>query len=324
VTRDNNNRLSYNAMSQSAKPKPAYQSPIIAQQWRGAAWKLFAFACYAGLNTLARYLSGGVGVASQLSPLPVNVIVFFQDLLALVMLLPWVIKRWDSLFPPRYLKLQLFRTLCSALAIISWYFALFYMPQAEAVALSVFSPILGVLAARWYLKETINGPRLLALVLTFVIGCIVVHPGAALTTNSHNLMGILCVASSAVLFVLAKISTRRLASLGESPTNLTLYLLCLMVPVSLVPALLVWITPSWQHLPWLCLAGLLTATAIYAVSSALAYAEVTFLAPFDIIQFIFNALIGYWVFIELPSSWAIWLVLAGILFSFSAAQRQYR
>jgi drug/metabolite transporter (DMT)-like permease len=76
-----------------------------------------------------------------------------------------------------------------------------------------------------------------------------------------------------------------------------------------------------SHWPWLILAGGLTALAIYCVSSALVYAQVSFLAPFDICQFILNTLVGYVAFTEVPAPWAIWIVLAFVGFSICARKK---
>lgn len=120
---------------------------------------------------------------------------------------------------------------------------------------------------------------------------------------------------------MAKLATRKLAQLGETPHSLTTFLFIFIVPVSFVPALLHWSTPEIMHWPWLVAAGGLTALAIYCVSSALVYAEVSFLAPFDLCQFILNSIVGYVAFMELPAPWVIWAVVAFAGFSLSARSR---
>lgn len=285
--------------------------------WRGAAWKIAAFAGYAVLNAVSRYLSGGTSLSLS-EPLPVTVIIFFQDLFALLFLVPWIVGHFSSLTQPKFIHLHLVRVIFSAIAVISWYLALFFMPQAEAVALSVIGPMLGVIGAKWFLKESISGKRLSIICITFSIAVICMHPIDAFWGNQNNSWGLLYVGVSAVGFAFAKLTTRKLASLDESPQKLTAYLLFLIVPISLVPAAFVWVTPDLSHLPWLMLAGLLTAFSIYAVSVALSYSEVSFLAPFDFIRFIFNVSIGYVVFMELPSPWTLWVILAAIIVSLGA------
>lgn len=285
--------------------------------WYGAAWKIAAFACYAGLNGIARYLSGGADTALT-SHLPVGVVVFSQDVIALCFLLPWILKYRPASWVPSHLGMHLFRVITSALGIITWYFVLRYMPLAEAVALSVIGPLFGVIGAKWLLGEKFGLTRAVTIVLTLVGACFLLQPAHALEANMNNQLGLVFLLISTLSFAMAKLATRRLAQYGETAMSLTTYLFLMIVPVSFLPAALDWVTPELVHLPWLLLAGGLTALAVYCVSNALVYAEVSFLAPFDICQFILNTIVGYLAFMELPAPWAFWLVLAFILFSFTA------
>lgn len=293
---------------------------IAHSQWYGASWKIAGFACYAGLNAIARYLSGGASTQLQ-THLPVPMIVFCQDFVALLVLLPFIISRAKVSIVPNHLPLHLFRVISSAIAIMAWYYTLQYMPLAQAVALSVIGPILGVVGAKVLLKERFGRLRSILIIACFSGACWVVKPTTALATHQSNTLGLMSLVIAALFFALAKIATRRLAQLGESATTLTSYLFIFIVPISLIPASLNWVTPEMVHWPWLLLAGVLTAMAIYCVSNALVHAQVSFLAPFDICQFMMNALIGYVAFVELPAPWAIWLILAFLGFTLTIRRR---
>lgn len=288
--------------------------------WYGASWKIAAFACYAGLNGIARYLSGGAQTSLE-THLPVYVVIFFQDLFALLILLPWILKGKKIPLIPNHLPLHLFRVLSSTIAIICWYFTLVYMSLAQAVALSVIGPMMGIIGAKWFLKEDFGWLRGIIILASLIGACALVHPESALIANKSNMKGLLFLISSSLFFALAKLATRRLAQHGETAKTLTTYLFVFIVPVSLFPALFHWVTPELAHWPWLIIAGILTAMAIYCVSSALVYAQVSFLAPFDICQFILNTIVGYVAFMELPAPWAVWLLLAFVGFSVTARKK---
>lgn len=288
--------------------------------WYGAAWKIAAFACYAGLNAIAHYLSGGAETQLQ-THLPVYVIVFFQDLFGLLLLLPLIIKSIRLKPIPEHPFLHLFRVINSAVAIIMWYFALVYMPLAQAVALSIVGPIMGVIGAKLFLKEKLGWRRGLIILLSLGLACVFIKPATAFLANKTNVKGLTFLILAALFFAIAKLATRKLAQLGETPQSLTAYLFLFIVPVSLFPAAANWVTPQLVHWPWLLLAGGLTALAIYCVSAALAYAEVSFLAPFDLCQFFFNTFIGYLAFMELPAPWVLWTVLAFACFSLTIRKR---
>lgn len=276
--------------------------------WLGALWKIAAFACYAILNGIGRYLCGGTE-QSTIQQLPINVVIFSQDLLALVILVPWLWPRGRSeRLQLHHLSWHLYRGVFSAFAIVTWYHALKYMPIAEAVALSIIGPVIGVFGAGLFLGEKITTRRLVLIFASLVMACFVIHPWTAFSENKQNWLGLGCVLSSAVFFAIAKIMTRKLAGFGNSPHQLTRSLLMFVVPITLVLALLDWQTPQFNHMPWLVLGGVLTAGAIYCVSSSLYYAEVSFLAPFDLFRFSLNAMVGYFAFMETPSFEAIIMV----------------
>ncbi|HRE31695.1 MAG TPA: DMT family transporter, partial [Candidatus Berkiella sp.] len=159
--------------------------------WYGASWKVAGFACYAGLNAIARYLTGGANTQLQ-DHLPVPVIVFWQDFIALLFLLPWMLRQAKASFFPSHLGLHLFRVIVSAIAIIAWYFTIQYMPLAQAVALSVIGPLLGVIGAKWFLKERFGWLRTVIILLSLCGACFVVKPGSALLHNQSNTLGLLC------------------------------------------------------------------------------------------------------------------------------------
>jgi drug/metabolite transporter (DMT)-like permease len=109
--------------------------------------------------------------------------------------------------------------------------------------------------------------------------------------------------------------SRKLTTLGEFPTVLTTYLLLLMAPVSLIPALYEWTTPSVTHWPWLILLGALAAGAHLSFAKAYQLAEITFLTPIGFSKFFINILVGYLVFQELPVEKSLWIGTATIFVS---------
>lgn len=156
--------------------------------WLGASWKIAAFGCYAGLNAIAKYLTGNV--QPTMPHVSVYVLVFFQDLFALLILLPWMLKRGKIAFIPDHIGLHLFRALTSAVAIIAWYFTLVHMALAEAVALSIIGPIAGILGAKWFLKEKLGALRGKIILFTLVGALILLRPEMAWSTNKSNVTGL--------------------------------------------------------------------------------------------------------------------------------------
>ncbi len=283
--------------------------------WQGAGWKVVSMASFAMINAIVRYCSGGAGSWVPIDPLPVSVLVFFQNLFGTLCLLPWILNSHKTKSPNAVDKqglggahfgLNLLRVLSAVLGICLWYFALKCMPVAESVALSFTGPIFTVIGAWLLLHEKMNTRRFIAIGLSLSGAFIIARPDIPLQSNTIGLAALLPL-GSALALALSKLLTRKLVLLGHSPTYLAASLLLLMTPVSLPLALLDWQTPTLQHLPWLIGMGVLAAGSHLTFGKAYQLADVTFLAPFGFTKFMLGALIGYCFFAELPTAWSLWL-----------------
>ncbi len=282
--------------------------------WQGAFWITISHTCFSGINAVVRYLSGGVG--TSIEALPVPMMQFFQNIFGTLFLLPWILQSRVGHFKVRYIRLHLMRIAASVLGVYLWYLSLKAMPMAECVALSFTGPIISIIAASIWLKEKINSQRLLAILLSLTGAFVISRPDLALGENSRAMgLAALLPLASALAIAFSKLLTRKLATLGETPTVLATYLLLLMAPVSLIPALYEWTMPSITHWPWLILLGALAAGAHLSFTKAYQLAEVSFLTPIGFSKFFINVLVGYLAFQELPLENSLWMGVATIFAS---------
>ncbi len=276
--------------------------------WEGAFWKIVSCACFAGINGVVRYLSGGTSTHA-IEPLPVQTIMFFQNVFGLLFMLPWALKAGlNSLYTKRPF-LHFIRVAASVAGIYLWYLTLQKMPIAEGVALNFTGPIFTVIGAAFFLHEKITASRMAAILFSVIGAFIISRPDVPLENETIHSIGLLALLplSSAVAFTLNKLLTRKLANLGETPTALATYLLLLMVPISFIPVLFAWVTPVGWHWPWLILLGALAAGAHLSFSKAYQLAEVSFLTPIGFSKFFLSALVGFLAFSELPTSLSLWI-----------------
>jgi len=286
---------------------------------KGAAWKILSCACFAGINGIVRYLSGGSAISIP-TALPPYVIDFFQNIFALLVLLPWIYKNKIFLLKSPYLWLHACRVIFAVLGVGLWYFSLKYMPIAKALALSFTGPIFTTLGAYFFLKEKLSTKRLIAIVFSFLGAVLLLKPYKIFSNDFALHYYALLPIFSAIMFALSNLLTRKLASLGEKPEVLAGYLLLLMVPLSCFPALLDWATPQATHWGWLILLGLFAALAHFSFSKAYALAEVTFLMPFGFFKFFLSIAIGFAVFNEHPKEWLDWSGMSLIFLSICILQ----
>jgi len=92
----------------------------------------------------------------------------------------------------------------------------------------------------------------------------------------------------------------------DSPLTITLYMVLLLIPMSLVPALLVWEWPTWSQLGWLSLVGLFGSIGHLLLNHALRQAPTNVVMPIDFARLIWVAIFGYFLFAEVPDIF-VWI-----------------
>ena len=291
---------------------PFWHSPA----FEGAFWKIFSCAAFAGINGIVRYFSKG-SVDGSIEVLPVNVMMFFQNIFGALFLLPWVFKGGITQLKTQYPTWHVLRIVTAVLGIYLWYLSLQRMPIAEGVALTFTGPIFTVIAAWFLLSEKLTLKRSIAIFLCISGAFIISRPDLAFQGDTQSVgFAVLFPLGSALVLALSKVFTRKLGNLGEKPTTLAIYLLVGMVPVSLLPAVYEWVNPKLVHWPWLIVLGFLAAAAHLSFAKAYQLAEVTFLTPFGFSKFFLSMLVGYYLFGELPTE-SLWIgtlvIFSGIL-----------
>jgi drug/metabolite transporter (DMT)-like permease len=288
--------------------------------WTAASLKIFACLCYASTNGLVRYLTGGADLFEG-TPLPFYEIAFLQNAFGAVLLLPFFIGKGKGVheFAVKFPMLLFLQIIASVTGLLLWYAALKAMPIAYAVALAFSGPVLSVLACKFVLKEDLSPLKLMALFASIFGGILVTRPDLAFTQGTGLIAdvgwAVLLPILSAAAWVGAKICSRIQAHGGESPKVITIYLLFFMAPISLVPALSVWVTPTLEQLLYTILLGVLGSLAYLSIVKAFTLANVSFLMPFGSIRLFFSGMIGYIVFSELPKGVHDWAGFAVILLS---------
>ena len=86
----------------------------------------------------------------------------------------------------------------------------------------------------------------------------------------------------------------------DSSVTITAYMVLFMTPLSLIPALFVWEWPSWSQLAWLALVGAFGTAGHLTMNQAIKLAPTNVVMPIDFVRLIWVAIIGYFVFAEVP------------------------
>jgi S-adenosylmethionine uptake transporter len=232
-------------------------------------------------------------------------IAFFRNFFSLLFMAPWVLRTGLSGLRTSSIRKYGLRGLTAIVAMLCWFYGLAMMPLAEATALSFTAPIFASIGAILFLGERMGIRRWSAIVVGFAGAMIVLRPGL----SAVSLPALVVLGGSAAVagsIIMVKILSR------TEPTSLIVaYMGIYLVPMSLIPAMLVWTTPIGAEWLWLIAIGGVATIAQLATTSAYAVADATVILPFDYTRLLFAALIGFLAFDEVPDAWT-WLGAAVI------------
>ena len=138
---------------------------------------------------------------------------------------PVLVKNAPEIFYTRHLRLHAARVILALVAMTAGFTAVIYLPLADVTALTFAKSIFVTIFAVWFLAETADRARWLAVLLGFVGVLVMVKPGAA-GLNIFALLAVLSAASAAGVMVLI----RRIAQ-TDRPTTILAYQAIFVGPV---------------------------------------------------------------------------------------------
>ena len=245
----------------------------------------FFFSC---LNAEIRYLS------AYLHPFETA---FFRNLFGLVFMLPWLFRAGLGGLRTRRLKLYLFRTTLGLVSMLCWFTALALLPLSQAVALSFTAPLFATMGAALFLHEKVRGRRWAATIIGFLGVLVIARPEAVGLTYGVALAVGSSLISAAVTLIVKRLSRT------ESSSAIVTYMVLIMTPMSLVPALFVWQMPPVAIWPYLAAMGMFGTVGHLCYVRAFRMADASAVLPFDYGRMLFAAIIGYYAFSEIPDRW---------------------
>ncbi len=267
---------------------------------RGMALMVAATFAGTSMNGVIRLLS------ADLHPFEVA---FFRGLFGLLVFAPLFARR--GLAPLRTARpgLHVVRGSLQAVGMTLGFLALSMTPLAKVAALQFTVPLFGTVLALLILREVVRARRITALFIG-ILGTLVIIDPTANTMDLGSVLVLVSAATSALSMIIVKMLSRT-----ENSTTIVLYSTMLMTPLTLIPALFFWETPTAVQLLWLALLGSLGTVSNICFAQALKESEVTALTPIEFTRLIWSALIGYLAFAEVPAA-ETWI---GAVIIFSAS-----
>lgn len=263
---------------------------------RGAAFMIVSAMNFALMAGTIRYL------AERLHPFE---LAFFRNLFSLLFMAPWVLRTGLSGLRTSSIRKYGLRGLTAIVAMLCWFYGLAMMPIAEATALSFTAPIFASIGAIFFLGERMGIRRWSAIAVGFAGAMIILRPGlTAISLPAMVVLGGSAAVAGSIIMV-------KILSRTEPASLIVAYMGIYLVPMSLIPALFVWTTPTGADWLWLIFIGGVATVAQLAITYAYAAADATVILPFDYTRLLFAAMVGYFAFGEAPDAWT-WVGAATI------------
>ncbi len=276
---------------QPGPPPAGLPAPV-----KGALWMVAAAFLFATMTALIRH------TANEMHPFQM---MFFRFFFGLLLMTPVMVSSGFDILRTRRHGLYLLRATTSTLGGLCWFSALALIPIDQATALSFTMPLFATIGAALFLGEVVRARRWTAIALGFAGCLIIIRPGLG-HMQAATLLPIINAAAWAFSMLLIR-SVRH----TEHPNTIVLYLGLYMTPISLVPALFFWDTPSAPALVSVFLVAVAATGAHICLARALGIAEASQLASFDFCRLPFAAVLGLALFGELMDGWS-W-VGAGVI-----------
>jgi len=264
----------------------------------GAAFMAFATICFVCMQSLIRKLGG------ELPPVEVA---FFRNLFGFLAIAPIFLRQGVAPLRTKRLPLHLLRGTLQGLSMMAFFTGVTMAPFAEATSISFSGPLFATVLAVFILRERIRLRRILALTAGFIGVLIVLRPGFAEVGLGQGLLLVSSLVWGGAIVVIKTLGST------ESAATQTVYMGLVMTPITFLPAMYVWQTPTIEQLAWMMGIGALGTLGHLCFASAFKRAESGALLPLDFLRLFWASALGYLMFNEIPDLWA-WIG-GGVIFA---------
>jgi len=235
---------------------------------------------------------------------PASVLVFFQNAISLVIMLPWMLAHGVRPLKTERLPLHIVRALSGLLSQALFFVAVKHMSLVDAVLLVNAAPLFIPLVVLVWLRTPIATMVWAGLVIGFAGVLLILQPSPALLANPAALIA----AAAAVFSAIALVAVNRLSS-TDHPNSILFYYFLISTIAAAPFTIFGWSTPAPHDWWFLIGVGVFMALAQLFIILAYRHAPAQTIAPFNYSVVVFSGLIGWLFWNHVPDR----LALLGIL-----------
>ena len=217
---------------------------------------------------------------------------FFRNLFGIFLLLPFFLRQNKLVnFKSNY-RLLFLRGFFGGITMILLFYAYTLIPLSQAMAISFSTPLFIYFGGIFFLKEKTDKQKTFYMLLGFVLTLVIIRPDLKLQIGS-----IFAIISS-ITHAIAGLIVKKLSE-TENVLTLMFSLVLIMTPITFLPSLYVWDTPSNFFVFFLLIIIATTATlGNFFWTKAISLTTLTNLMPFDFSKLIFATILGVIFFEE--------------------------
>ena len=217
---------------------------------------------------------------------------FFRNLFGIFLLLPFFLRQNKLVNFKSNCRLLFLRGLFGGITMILLFYAYTLIPLSQAMAISFSTPLFIYFGGIFFLKENTDKQKTFYMLLGFVLTIVIIRPDLKLQIGS-----IIAIISS-ITHAIAGLIVKKLSE-TENVLTLMFSLVLIMTPITFLPSLYVWDTPSNFFVFFLLFIIAATATlGNFFWTKAISLTTLTNLMPFDFSKLIFATILGVIFFEE--------------------------
>ncbi len=257
----------------------------------GILWALLATALFAIVAAMAKVAVKEYHVLQ---------ILFFRQALVFLSCLPSVAKSFPESLKTRHPKIHASRLLGAFVALSCSIWAVAVLPLTTAITLGFAQVFFVALLAFGFLNESVGKHRIAAVIAGFIGVVVVMRPGVEGMIGVYAFIPV----SSALGAGIAVISVRKLSQ-TESTATLLIYQSGFIGVLAGVPLFWLWVTPDFIGTILLLAMAVLSTIANWVGVKALRLGEASVVGNIQYMQLIYAAILGFFLFNEVPDKYTI-------------------
>lgn len=263
----------------------------LSSKTKGVIFIVLSALSFTGMNTFVR-LAGD---------LPTMQKVFFRNFVAMIFALFAMLKAGDSFKPKKgSVKYLLLRSAAGLAGIFGNFYALDKIELSDASMLNKMSPFFALVFSALFIKEKVKPKQAIAIAVAFIGSLFIIKPTFANTNLFASLAGF----AGGMAAGGAYTCVRWLGIKGENGRLIVLFFSvfsCILTVPYLIFDYHYMTAFQWFSL---LMAGVFAAGGQFAITAAYTHAPSREISVYDYSQIIFAAIVGFFVFGDVPDLWS--------------------